>query len=85
MSRDPTDGPDRPPHGSDPDRERGPDQVPEPPGTLRATGPGAVAISLCLGLVVGWLVRRVASYADREVMLRDGLVDATGLGLGVVA
>jgi putative ABC transport system ATP-binding protein len=26
---------------------------------------------------------RVAAYADREVTLRDGVVDATGLGLGV--
>ena len=28
---------------------------------------------------------RVAAYADREVMLRDGVVDPTGLGLGVKA
>jgi putative ABC transport system ATP-binding protein len=27
---------------------------------------------------------QVAAYADREVVLRDGLVDATGLGLGAV-
>jgi putative ABC transport system ATP-binding protein len=26
---------------------------------------------------------RVAAYADREVVLRDGRVDATGLGIGV--
>jgi putative ABC transport system ATP-binding protein len=26
---------------------------------------------------------RVAAYADREVVLRDGLVDTTGLGIGV--
>jgi putative ABC transport system ATP-binding protein len=26
---------------------------------------------------------QIAAYADREVVLRDGLVDATGLGLGV--
>jgi putative ABC transport system ATP-binding protein len=26
---------------------------------------------------------RVSAYADREVMLRDGVVDPTGLGLGV--
>jgi putative ABC transport system ATP-binding protein len=25
---------------------------------------------------------RVAGYADREIALRDGLVDPTGLGLG---
>jgi putative ABC transport system ATP-binding protein len=28
---------------------------------------------------------KVAAYADREVALRDGLVDPTGLGLGAVA
>jgi putative ABC transport system ATP-binding protein len=28
---------------------------------------------------------QVAAYADREVTLRDGLVDATGLGLGIVS
>jgi ABC-type lipoprotein export system ATPase subunit len=26
---------------------------------------------------------RVAAYADREVVLRDGRVDGTGLGIGV--
>jgi putative ABC transport system ATP-binding protein len=28
---------------------------------------------------------QIAAYADREVTLRDGLVDATGLGLGVAS
>jgi putative ABC transport system ATP-binding protein len=28
---------------------------------------------------------RVAAYADREIILRDGVVDPTGLGLGVRA
>jgi putative ABC transport system ATP-binding protein len=28
---------------------------------------------------------QIAAYADREVSLRDGLVDATGLGLGVAS
>jgi putative ABC transport system ATP-binding protein len=28
---------------------------------------------------------QIAAYADREVTLRDGLVDATGLGLGLVS
>jgi hypothetical protein len=44
-----------PPEGSDePDPAR---------GTLRQLGPGAVIIALCVGLVGGWLVRRVVSYA----------------------
>ena len=40
-----------------------------PPGTLRQLGPGAVVVALCVGLVVGWLVRRVASYADTPAPL----------------
>jgi putative ABC transport system ATP-binding protein len=28
---------------------------------------------------------QIAAYADREVTLRDGVVDATGLGLGVAS
>ena len=40
----------------------GPDEE-QQPGRLRQLGPGAVVVALCVGLVCGWLVRRVASYA----------------------
>ena len=46
----------------------GPDQE-QQPGSLRQLGPGAVVVSLCAGLVCGWLVRRVASYAGTTAPL----------------
>ncbi|MGI8646515.1 MAG: DUF3180 domain-containing protein [Nocardioides sp.] len=55
MTRDPSGG--LPPDGADP-AERQPD----PDGRLANTGAGAVVTALCVGLVAGWLVRRVASY-----------------------
>jgi hypothetical protein len=61
VTGDPSGGPPGPPGGTDPD--------PGPSGTLRQLGPGAVVVALCLGLVVGWSVRRVAAYADTTAPL----------------
>jgi hypothetical protein len=65
VSRDPSGGPlsGGPPDGSE-------DEPPESTtGRLRQIGPGTVAVALCLGLVVGWLVRRIASYAGNPAPL----------------
>jgi Protein of unknown function (DUF3180) len=64
VSRDPSVGPLGPPDGTDPD-----ERPPEPPGRLRQLGPGAVVVALCVGLVAGWLVRRVASYVGASAPL----------------
>jgi hypothetical protein len=66
VSRDPSGGP---LDGGSPDGSA--DEPPEPPpsGRLNQIGPGAVVVALCLGLVVGWLVRRLASYADNPAPL----------------
>jgi lysylphosphatidylglycerol synthetase-like protein (DUF2156 family) len=40
-----------------------PDEGPPPEGRLAQTRPGVIVTALCVGLVAGWLVRRVASYA----------------------
>ena len=63
MTGDPSGGPLGPPGGTDPD------PAPGPSGTLRQLGPGAVVVALCLGLVVGWLVRRAAAYVGTPAPL----------------
>ena len=63
MSRDPVGGPLGPPDGTDPD------EAPDPKGSLHQLGPGAVVLALCVGLVVGWLVRRLAAYAGTPAPL----------------
>ena len=80
---DPSGGPLGPPGGTDPD------PAPGPAGTLRQLGPGAVVVALCLGLVVGWLVRRVAAYADTPAPLvswtQAGVLFLAAAILGVLA
>jgi hypothetical protein len=53
----------------DPPEESDGERSPSPPGTLRQLGPGAIVLALCAGLVCGWLVRRVASYAGSTAPL----------------
>lgn len=49
----------------------GPSDGPEPPpgGRLRSTSPAALTVCGVVGLVGGWSVRRVASYADMTAPL----------------
>jgi len=83
VTGDPSGGPLGPPGGTDPD------PAPGPAGTLRQLGPGAVVVALCLGLVVGWLVRRAAAYADTPAPLvswtQAGVLFLAAAILGVVA
>ena len=85
MTRDPSGDPHRggPPDGSPSD---------EPPETSRRLDPmgaGVIVTALCVGLVAGWLVRRIASYAGRPAPLvswTQALVLFFGAAiLGVVA
>lgn len=67
MSREPSSGPDA---GAAADGPVPNDEPPGPAGSqLDLTGPGAVALAIVVGLVGGWLVRRVASYTDATAPL----------------
>ena len=64
MTRDPSGGPDNegPPDGSERDGEPAPDR-------LGQTSPGALAAAFVVGLIGGWLVRRIASYVGSTAPL----------------
>jgi putative ABC transport system ATP-binding protein len=49
------------------------------------TGIVQVARAVRMAVVLVTHEAQIAAYADREVTLRDGVVDATGLGLGVAS
>lgn len=63
MSRDPSGGPH---HEGQPD---GSEDDERPHGRLGQTSPGVVAVVLVVGLVGGWLVRRIAAYAGSPAPL----------------
>ena len=44
-------------------------EPPEAPRRLDPMGAGVIVSALCVGLVAGWLVRRIASYAGRPAPL----------------
>ncbi|MEO5854107.1 MAG: DUF3180 domain-containing protein [Nocardioides sp.] len=62
MSRDPSGGP----HAGPPDGSERDDRL---EGRLSQTPPGPITVALVVGLLGGWLVRRVASYAGSPAPL----------------